>query len=367
MDFINTIDQYRKLINQELKVYFDKKRKELPVFGNSFVEKQVDLLEKYCLRNGKRLRPILTLIVYEAVGGKNKKDILFPSLAFEIYHNYTLIHDDIYDEDKLRRGELANHILLQGWFEKNYKMDILNSDLYKNSVVRFGVIAGFINGKYLETLSGFPILESDISNEKKVLGLGLLRDVSIYDNTGQAIDLVFELEDVQKVKEEDYYNMALCKTGRLFRSAIEWGAILGDANEEQIKALRKYADEVSLVFQIKDDLLDIASGGDKSRGLGSDIKKGKKTLLMIHALKKSSPKEKNKILKIFGKVEAKDEDIEEIINLFYKLGSIEYCEKIALEKAKQAISYLDNMNPKLKDKQRIFLEELAFFMLKRNK
>jgi geranylgeranyl diphosphate synthase, type I len=367
MDFINISDKYRHLINQAIKEYLGAKIKELPVFGNSFMRKQVELIEKYCLRNGKRLRPILTLITYEAVGGKNKKDALLPSLAFELYHNYTLIHDDIYDEDDLRRGELSNHILLQDWFDKNYNIKLDNSKLYKDSLARFGVIAGFINGKYLETLSGFPILESNISNNKKVIGLSLLRDVSIYDNTGQAMDLVFELEDAQKVRQNDYYAMALCKTGRLFRAAIEWGAILGDANKKQLEALRKYADEVSLVFQIKDDLLDIASGGDKSRGLGSDIKKGKKTLLMIHALRNANPEQKKQILKFFGKTDASEREIKKVIKLFHKLGSVEYCEKIAIKKAKKAVSYLEDLSLELDEKSKEYMRKLAYFMFKREK
>ncbi len=118
MDFSDILTHYQKIISQALKEYLGQKIKELPVFGNSFVRKQYQLFAAYCLRNGKRLRPILTLMAYRAVGGKNEKNILLPALAFELFHNYTLIHDDIYDEDDKRRNEWANHILLQRWYEK---------------------------------------------------------------------------------------------------------------------------------------------------------------------------------------------------------------------------------------------------------
>lgn len=365
MNFPKTFGRYQKVINGTLKRYLAKKLKELPSFGNSFVKKQHRLFIQYCLRGGKRLRPILTLAAYRAVGGKDIKKILVPALAFELYHNYTLIHDDIYDEDEKRRNEWANHILLQRWFEKKYPGLSLENTLYKNTATRFGVVAGIINGKYLHTLSSLPILEADILNDKKVAGMKLHQKVSIFDNTGQAIDLGFEKE--WKVTEKDYYQMVLCKTGQLFKAAIEWGAILGNANENQRKALRNYAGEIAIAFQIKDDLLDISANGDKGRGVGSDIKKGKKTLLVIHAFKKANPQQKKFILEVLGRTDATTLEIKKVIELFYQLGSVDYCQKIANQRIKKAILYLQETRSSLAKEPLCFFRDLACFMLEREK
>jgi len=365
MNFIETIEYYQEIINKALERYLNQKLKELPSFGNSFVKTQHQLFSQYCLRNGKRLRPILTLMAYRAVGGQNEINILMPALAFELFHNYTLIHDDIYDEDEKRRGEWSNHILLQRWFEKKYPKSSLASTLYKNSATRFGVVAGIINGKYLHALSSLPILEADISEEKKLAGIKLYQDVSIYDNTGQAIDLAFEQDF--KVTEKDYCNMVLCKTGQLFKAATEWGAVLGGANASQKEALRKYAEEISIVFQIKDDLLDIASGGEKGRGVGSDIKKGKKTLLIIHALGQADAKKKKFILEVLGNQGADEAEIKKVIGWLENLGSVDFCRKKALGRVAAANACLERARPALEAQTKQFFKDLARFMLERNK
>lgn len=365
MDFEKTIQHYQILVNKSLNIYFSKKIKQLPAFGNYSIKQQHRLLTAYCLRNGKRLRPILTLMAYRSVGGQKEKNIIAPALAFELYHNYTLVHDDIYDEDAYRRGELANHVLLQQWFEKRYKRILSENFLFKNSATRFGVVAGIINGKYLHTLSGLAILEADISEEKKVAGMMLHQAVSIFDNTGQAMDLYFEQE--KSVTEEDYFRMVLCKTGQLFKSAIEWGAILGDASQSQRKALSSYMEETAIVFQLQDDILDISTGCDKGREVGSDIRKGKKTLLMIHALKKSPPKEREAILATLGNEKAAAAEIKKVISILKKLGSVTYCKKNAAERLKKAIKYLDKAEPKLDKEAKKFFVDLAHFMLNRKK
>jgi len=365
MEFSFPISKYQRIVNLALKNFLKKNKKILPSFNNYFVQKQHQLVHQYSLNGGKRLRPILSLIAYQATGGRELKKILPAVLAFEFFHNYTLVHDDIYDEDEKRRKRIANHVIFKNWFEKKFPNISSETVLYKNPASRFGVVAGIINGKYLYSLAALAISKADVSIEKKLAGFKILNDVFIYDNTGQAIDLSFEKNF--KVKERDYYDMVFCKTAKLFQSAIEWGAVLAGANENQKESLKNYAKEMAIAFQIKDDLLDIASGGEKGRGIGSDIRKGKKTLLIIHGLKKADAKRKKFILKILGNQKALDKDIKKVISWLREMGSIDFCEKKAKEKIKRAIFCLKKANPPLKEKYKKFLEELAFFMLERKK
>ncbi|MEI6597168.1 MAG: polyprenyl synthetase family protein [bacterium] len=364
-NFEKIIKRYQFLINRALEDYLRKETKKLPSFKNSFVLDQYRIFREYCLGDGKRLRPILTLMAYLAVGGKKEKEMIIPALAFELYHNYTLIHDDIYDEDDKRRGQSSVHVLFEQQFKKDNFNKVAENKLYKNFASRFGVVAGIINGKYLHTLSSFPILEANISEEKKVAGMKLHQLVSIFDNTGQAMDLHFEQEKI--VSEKDYYNMVLCKTGQLFKAAVEWGSILGDATESQKKALAQYMEETAIVFQIQDDILDIDSDGGKGRGIGSDIRKGKKTLLIIHALKNASPDRRKYILSILGKEKASPEEIKKVIDLFGALGSIDYCRKAAELRLKKAIKYLNSARPILSAEAKKFFCDLAHFMIERKK
>ncbi|HRY52525.1 MAG TPA: polyprenyl synthetase family protein [Candidatus Portnoybacteria bacterium] len=365
MDFEKTIKKYQKIINKEMDRYLRKTIKGLPNFKNSFILDQYRIFREYCLGDGKRLRPILTLMAYRAVGGKDEKKVVEPALAFELYHNYTLIHDDIYDEDDKRRGKASVHILFEQQFKKDKFNKIAENKLYKNFASRFGAVAGIINGKYLHTISSFPILESNISEAKKVAGMNLHQLVSIFDNTGQAMDLHFEQDEI--VSEQDYYNMVLCKTGQLFKSAMAWGAILGDATESQKRALDAYIEEAAIVFQMQDDILDIDSDGGKGRGIGSDIRKGKKTLLVIHALKKANSSQRQQILSVLGKEKASAKEIGAVINLFKKLGSLDYCRQDAQTRLKRAIKYLDAAQPAFESEAKKFFCDLAGFMLERKK
>jgi geranylgeranyl diphosphate synthase, type I len=363
MPFINQLEYYKKIIDSELKIYLNRKFSKFSYFKNSFIDLQFSLAAESCLSGGKRLRPILTIMAYKAVGGHQENKIYLPSLAFEIYHNYTLIHDDIYDEDYSRRGRTTNHVIFENQFRKKYP-DFKDSIFFRDAPARFGVVSGIINGKYLHTLSSFPILEADMPEQIRVAGMLLHQSVSIYDNTGQAIDLAFEMET--EVKKNDYFNMVECKTGRLLQAAIEWGAILGKASNLQRKALKEYIGELAIAFQIRDDIMDIEEG-TKGRGLGSDIKQRKKTLLAIHTLKKSSPSDKKKFLQIFGKKDANSEEINKAIEIIKKSGAIDYCRNEAKKRIEKAINLLNSAKPALEPKSKQFFIDLADYMLERKK
>lgn len=317
------------------------------------------------MRSGKRLRPILAILAYLAVGGKNIEKYIPDILAFELFHNHTLIHDDVYDEDDLRRHETAVHILFEDWFKRNYKIKSDGAKIYKTSLKRCGAVSAIITGKYLLTISSFPILHSKVlSDRDKVRIMKLHQKVSIYDNTGQAIDLMFEEDD--NIHEQDYFNMVLCKTGMLFKASILTGALIGKATEKQLKVLEQYANEIVIAFQIKDDLMDIGKG-TKGRGLGSDIKHGKKTLLVIHTLKNATGQDKKVFLEVLGNKKATLPQIRKAIDIMGKAGSIEYCKAEAKKRIRRAIKELDKAKPPLKREHKQALAELASYMLNRDR
>ncbi len=226
-------------------------------------------------------------------------------------------------------------------------------------------MAGFILGQILRVLANSPILQSNISAGKKVEILKIFQDLEIANNIGQASDLFFEKEN--KITEKDYLKMLDYKTGELFKASIELGAILANAKSYQRKCLRNYAENLAAAFQIKDDLLDISIGGEKGRGIGSDIKQGKKTLLFIHSLGRANLKQKRLIKKIVGKGRANNNEIKKVIDLYYELGAVDYCQKIAEQKTKKALFWLNKARPKLNAESQKLFEDLAQFMFQRKK
>ncbi len=317
--FYKQLGKTKKAAENELRSFFDSAQKSLPLKEPS-IRQQAFLLRRSCLANGKRLRPIISAMAFRAVGGKKNFAIIPASLPLELFHNYTLIHDDIYDEDNERRGVPTNHSLLIDDFIRHHGSNSKTSLLYKNSAARFGVVAGIINGRLLQMLAFRSIYDLPISSAKKLTCINMLIRQSINENIGQSIDLTLEKSANASIKE--YYSMAYYKTSCLLKTSIEWGAFLGGATKKQQSLLSSFAEELGYVFQIKDDLLDI----------GSDIKESKRTLPMIYALKNSSKKESRYMLNVLMSGNASRKDINAMVEVIRNKRAPEYCEKIANQK-----------------------------------
>jgi len=364
MNFQKVLKKYQAIVNKELKKFFDSV--EIPEAQNFLVKEEIKVLKNFCLSPGKRIRPIMAIMAFRGLSKKDEKKFILPFLSLEIFHNYTLIHDDIYDEDVIRRGEPTPHFLFSKLFEKRYKNAAESGLFFKNNKTRFGAITGFINGEIVKSLSNFIVInDKNIDGIKKLEILRLFQGLDMIINIGQAMDLFFEKEE--KITEKDYIKMAGYKTGELFKAPVELGAILAGATENQINCLKNYANNLAIAFQIKDDLLDISIGGEKGRGIGSDIKQGKKTLLLIYALSKASQNQKKLIKKIIRNEKLSDKEIKEIIKLYNDLGAVNYCQKIAKQKIKKSLSWLDKINPRLTKEAYVFFKELASFIVLRKK
>lgn len=362
MTFEEELRFYQNIVNQELRRFFKKTS-----FGgkeNILLRKEMGFLEKFCLYPGKRLRPILAIKTFQAFSRKNAKNLYPVIISLELYHNYTLIHDDIYDEDTVRRGKPAFHFLFEEWFNKKHKNLSYFGKIYKSDSSRFGAVSGFIGGKILRALVDFAVLQSKIEAKKKTEILRLFNKQDFSDNFGQAEDLFFEKEN--NIKEKDYFRMVRLKTGELFKTSVRLAGILAGAREKEIKTLESFAENMAYIFQIKDDLLDLSIGGEKGREKGSDIKNGKKTLLLINSLKRASGKQKRAMLKIVGNKKTSRKEVEKIIDFYYKSGAVDFCERAALEKRKIALIFLKKIKGKLNNSYGFF-ESLAGFMFGRKK
>ncbi|NJE07243.1 polyprenyl synthetase family protein [Thermococcus sp. M39] len=300
----------------------------------------------YPLAGGKRVRPFVVLTATEAVGGDWKK-ALYPAAAIEILHTYTLIHDDIMDMDETRRGRATVHKV---W---GINMAILAGDLMYSVVFDAAT-------------------KAPVSAEKIVEIVRAIARAGIEICEGQALDLEFETRDAVTIDE--YLKMIDGKTAALFDASAKIGGIIGTDNQEYIQALSKYGRNVGLAFQVWDDVLDLIADEEKlGKPVGSDIRKGKKTLIVAHFFQHASEEDKAEFLKVFGKyagdVKGKgiiEEDIREevakAIELLKKYGSIEYAARFAkdlVKEAKEALKVLPE------SEARRNLELLADFIVER--
>ncbi len=203
---------------------------------------------------GKRLRPLFVLMSYGLFADDYK--VAMPcAAAIEVFHNFTLLHDDIMDNAPLRRG----------------RPTVWN---------RWGENVAILSGDAM-IISSYSLLAKAPSHLLQRI-MECFNRVAVQVCEGQQYDMDFESRAT--VEESEYINMIALKTSVLFEGAIEIGAILGGADDRNIELLREFALEFGLAFQLQDDLLDSYGDSRLGKSVGGDILEGKKTYLMISAL-----------------------------------------------------------------------------------
>jgi len=325
---------------EELKTLKIRIDKEIKSFFSETRTTKKGLLKEFVLNGGKRLRPIIMLKAYEGYGGK--KDILQESISIELLHNSTLIHDDVMDEDEIRRGKPTVYKTIKDTItEKKYKGSLFNK---KSS--RIAVSDAIILGNILYSLGGTCL---------KGKSLEIYNQSYIKVNEGQYYDLLFESE---MPLEEEYLKMIELKSCAIVKAAAEIGAKYANASEENIVELKKYINDMIIGFQIHDDLMDINPEMNKGHKIGSDIRQGKRTLLVIKALELGSVKNRKIIEKSLG-----TKRVNKAIKALYYTGAVQYCTDLAEKKIKSSKKHLSKAG--LNKETEEFFSNLADFVINR--
>ena len=271
---------------------------------------------------GKRLRPLLALLSY-SIYKDTIEEALEPSIAIEVFHNFTLMHDDIMDEAPLRRGQVTVH---EKW---NSNIAILSGD------------AMLIKSYDL-------MLSSPASALKKVLAR--FNQTALEVCEGQQYDMNFESRD--EVSEEEYINMIRLKTAVLLGFALELGALVAGASESDTKALYDFGVAAGIGFQLKDDLLDVYGEQQKvGKQVGGDIISNKKTFLLISALNLATPVQRKELdywlgLKEFDKAEK----VAAVTRIYDEIGVKALTEKLMGEYFDSGFHHLDNLGGRANQK-----------------
>ena len=285
---------------------------------------------------GKRLRPFLVLTAYNVFHDDLNKAIPIAA-AVEIFHTFTLIHDDIMDQDETRRGVPTVHVI---W---GVPFAILTGDL--------------LHAKTFELLS-----KAKIDAEKKVQIIREMAESAAIICEGQAMDMLFE-ERID-VSIDEYLEMITKKTAYLFRSSARFGAIAADASEEMINSLTNYGENMGIAFQMVDDILGLF-GEEKETGkpVGSDVRESKKTYPILYALANAPPEKRERLKEILLKKEKTEDEISEAISIIRDSGGEKVTRELAREYAKKAIDAISIL-PESDAKR--YLIQLAEFTIQRS-
>lgn len=292
-------------------------------------------------RGGKRWRPALFLLLYEALGGRSMDDALDFAIIPEVIHNGTLIADDIEDSSEMRRGKPCTY--------KIYGMDI---------AVNLSQAMYFLP----------MIVLSDKRDKIPAEVAWKLYEVYVQEMTklslGQAIDIAWHRGLVPAVllSEEHYLQMCAYKTGTLARMSAKMAAILAGLDGDAVERFGKFAESIGVAFQIQDDILDI-TGEEFARGkggLGMDITEGKITLMVIYTLRRASEEDGRELLRILG-MHTKDESLKmRAIEIMHKYGAVEHAKSVALRLIEEGWRGIEGMIPEgeAKRKVKMFAEYL---------
>jgi len=349
------VSLYKDKIDNRLRIFLDKRISHSSNISESAKEIMRSIKE-FNLRGGKRIRPILVVLGYKAVGGKNEKAVIDAALAVELMESFLLVHDDIIDQDEMRRGYLTIHKVYENKAKRIYK----NID-YK----RYGENISIIIGDILSALGSEAILNANFPIKRKIKAIEKFNKVIINTCFGQVLDINYEIRD--NIKEKDIKRIQQLKTAvYTIEGPLHIGAILGGANNKKLRALSSYALPLGQAFQIQDDILGLFGEQKKiGKPIGSDIKEGKKTLLIIKALEKADKKESLFIKKCLGNKKITENDIEKIREIVKSTGSLKYSEDLAKKLIEKAKSSLINLNLRKKGKKQLL--NIADYIVNREK
>jgi len=286
---------------------------------------------------GKRMRPALLLMACDLFGGDVKAAIP-PALAIEVFHNFTLVHDDIMDNAPLRRSKITVH---EKW---NPNVAILSGDVM--------LVEAYKLITQVDTAILRPVLE-------------------IFSNTasgvceGQQWDMNFEYQ--KQVEIDDYLNMIRLKTAVLLGGALKIGALIGGASSEDANLLYTFGEQLGIAFQLQDDILDVYGDPDKfGKQVGGDIISNKKTYLLIKALELAGRPESQEINHWLNAVTFNNaEKVRAVTAIYDQLKVRPYAEQVMHEFTDKAFEALNRVN--LPEEKKQYLRNFADGLMVREK
>ncbi|MBQ8487440.1 MAG: polyprenyl synthetase family protein [Prevotella sp.] len=286
---------------------------------------------------GKRIRPVLMMLAYNLYR-EDPENILMQAVAIETYHNYTLLHDDLMDNADMRRGH-----------------DTVHKKWDANKAI--------LSGDSMLVLAYQRMQQCDARHLQAVLDI--FTETALEIGEGQEYDMAFETRN--DVTEDEYIEMIRLKTSVLLACAVQIGALLADAPEDDVKNLYKFGEQLGLAFQLQDDLLDVY--GDPKvfgKAIGGDITSNKKTYMLINAVNRANPEQRRELMRwIEAKEFERSEKVKAVTSLYDQIGIRQLCEQKINYYFDECRKYLAKVN--VSDERKQMLLDYTDEMMTRRK
>ncbi len=286
---------------------------------------------------GKRLRPVLALMACDAFCGDYSR-ALNQAVGIELYHNFTLLHDDVMDKADVRRGKPTVH-------------------------VRWNDNVAILSGDAMLTMAGQHVAKADAAHLKAAMELFNSTAMEVYE--GQQYDMDFECRN--DVAEEEYIAMIRLKTSVLLGCACKMGAIMADAAEEDAKRIYQYGVDLGVAFQLQDDWLDVY--GDPAtfgKEIGGDIMNNKKTFMLINAMNRAMGTDRDELMRwLAAENPVREEKVAAVTALYSRLGISELAIEAMNRYNDRALQVLDTIN--ISEEARRHFRDFANMLMHRDR
>lgn len=320
MDFADRLTHYQRKVERRLVAFLDGKRAE---YARTRVEQWVyDVLDDFVMRGGKRLRAVMAITAYEgATGAFDDERIILPAVALEFLDAYFLVQDDVIDCSELRRGKPSAHAMLE-----SRAMDMAATPAPEAAAFGRNVAIGV--GDIYNAWAIECLLDSDFPIDRRLAALATYNSACEVICRGEIKDIYLGLSTVE-ASEDEYLDMIREKTVfYVTRSPALIGLDLGGASEELRRAVVAFMEPLGLAFQIRDDILDLTSTEEElGKPIGTDLREGKDTLIIIHAREHASPAQWKAIEQVLGDRAATTRAICRAREALEEIGSIAHAER----------------------------------------
>lgn len=339
------LELLRVAVDGRLVAEISRLEREGPEHDHALIGRVYRWLRHYLDCGGKRMHGQAVMLAYRACGGGDDADIASVAAAFQLYHHHTLVHDDIYDEDVARRGWPTSHEAFSQWFGS------VGGDgsgrVFTHDAMRRGAITAFAYGKICRALTGTMILQSSFTADARLQVMDALEAHDLFDNAAQLKDVYHEGAAIPGA--EDCLKNAWLKTGRLFEVCADAGGLLAGAGAQTRQALRTWAGQSALAYQLQDDLEDLVPASEKGqgRGIATDLLHCKPTYLYAMAMQLASGDDLQR-LKRWQNGDKRGLDTHDIIDILERSGAIDatvarvrHCVDVACAAVSQPESGID--------------------------
>ncbi|HNX81758.1 MAG TPA: polyprenyl synthetase family protein [Candidatus Omnitrophota bacterium] len=294
-------------------------------------------IKEFIIRDGKRVRPILFVIGYKGFSRHQAPGLYTSALSIELLHDFMLVHDDIIDKSATRRGAPSMHTMLNNHLARHKKIKFSGQDL--------AIAAGDV--MYAMAIDSFLSIKENM--ERKERALRTFIEAAIFTGSGEFIELLAGTKHIKDITQKDIYKIYDYKTAYYtFASPLASGAILGGANQKEIKILFTFGLCLGRAFQIKDDIIGMfGNEAEIGKSALTDLQEAKKTLLVWYAYRAGTAADKKMIEKVFVKPVVTKSDLETMNHIVITTGALAY----AQNEIRQLTDKIHELNSKSRMKQ----------------